>query len=108
MTDDVDIIDKLNRVGWSNSIGYSIDVSKEAVAEIERLREENQKLKPVKDENMTDIAEKLKSSTQWWHADCDMKMEAAHEIERLREENRKLKERITELGWIASPERMGQ
>lgn len=39
MTDDVDIIDKLNRVGWSNSIGYSIDVSKEAVAEIERLRE---------------------------------------------------------------------
>lgn len=38
MTDDVDIIDKLNRVGWSNSIGYSIDVSKEAVAEIERLR----------------------------------------------------------------------
>ena len=57
---------------------------------------------------MTDIVEKLKSSTQWWHADCDMKMEAAHEIEKLREENRKLKERITELGWIASPERMGQ
>lgn len=83
--------------------------AEEATDEIERLQEEIRKLKePVKDENMTDIAEKLKSSTQWWHADCDMKMEAVAEIERLREENRKLKERITELGWIASPERMGQ
>lgn len=48
MTDDVDIIDKLNGIGWANSIGYppkddllshAIEVSKEASAEIERLRE---------------------------------------------------------------------
>jgi len=34
---------------------------------------------------MTDVVKKLKSSTQWYHADCDMKMKAAAEIERLRD-----------------------
>ena len=57
----------------------------------------------------------LKIETSYWSA-IPLKYEelfkfaeeATDEIERLQEENRKLKERITELGWIASPERMGQ
>lgn len=57
----------------------------------------------------------LKIETSYWSAiPLDPKelfefaVEATDEIERLHEENRKLKERITELGWITSPERMGQ
>jgi hypothetical protein len=34
--------------------------------------------------------------------------EAANEIERLRLENAQLKERLTEMSWIISPDRMGQ
>jgi len=67
----VDITEKLNGIGWANSVGY-----------------------PPKDDLLAHAIEASK--------------EAVAEIERLREENRKLKERITELGWITSPERMGQ
>ena len=38
----------------------------------------------------------------------DLIGEAANEIERLRKEIERLKERNSELGWIVSPDRMGQ
>jgi hypothetical protein len=42
------------------------------------------------------------------YTEANCAYDAIEEIKKLREENSKLKERNTELGWIASPERMGQ
>lgn len=39
---------------------------------------------------------------------CDVVFDAILEIERLRLENTELKERLTEMSWIISPDRMGQ
>jgi len=74
--------------------------AEEATDEIERLQEEIRKLKePVKDENMTDITEKLKTPTRCGHADWDMKMEAVAEIERLRAALRRIGFDYVELSY---------
>lgn len=69
---------------------------------------------------MTDVVDRLNESIidietneplfpgVFAHCTVEDIKEAVVEIERLREENRKLEERITELGWITSPERMGR
>jgi hypothetical protein len=62
---------------------------------------------------VTDVVERLKayaecSDITGAYTEAKCVYDAIDEIERLRAENEKLKERITELGWISSPERMGQ
>lgn len=59
---------------------------------------------------MTDILDELKALYECEEGSPDFAFvkKTIDEIEQLRAENEKLKERITELGWIASPERMGQ
>ena len=62
---------------------------------------------------MTDIVDRLRgyaevSDITGAYTEANCAYDAIVEIMRLREENDRLKERNIELGWIVSPDRMGQ
>ena len=46
---------------------------------------------------MSDLAQRLRGSTKWYHSDCELKQDCAARIEKLEEQNKELLEALENL-----------
>ena len=86
--------------------------------DLERLRELRAELKELEGEEptcknylkvqrekcMSDLAQRLRGSTKWYHSDCELKLECAARIEKLEEQNKEMLEALEFLVTAAGGE----